>query len=57
MLRRPCTLVKGLLYKRAAVVTCLYLQLGLGCDSKKEKKRREVLERGESESVKKSPEF
>ena len=57
MLRRPCTLVKGLLYKRAAVVTCLYLQLGSGCDSKKEKKRREVLERGESESVKKSPEF
>ena len=57
MLKRPCTLVEGLLYKRAEIVTCLFLQLGLECDSKKEKKRREVIERGESESVKKSPEF
>ena len=32
MLRRPCTLIGCLLYKRAAVVTCLSLQLGSGRD-------------------------
>ena len=33
MLRRPCTLVGCLLYKRAAVVTCLSLYLGSGRDN------------------------
>ena len=33
MLRRPCTLVACLLYKRAAIVTCLSLYLGSRRDS------------------------
>ena len=33
MLRRPCTLVGCLLYKRAAIVTCLSLYLGSGRDT------------------------